>query len=308
MYEWIGKITANEKLLRRLAFVSGMLPRPILYLLCQWVGMLLHAVAGKKIKSRINGNMQDLLGGKYESVRKASARKYLINVVVTLYEILIDVYRLERNPNERFDVIGEQALQDVLQQGKGAIIHTPHLGNFFYYYWYLSRRYNCLTIATAGSKELRPIYLKFQDMGCRGLDYDHTPPLTLLRTLKKHLAQGGVVFILGDFWRQAFPLAHFFGRLTRTPEGAAMLAIENQVPVIPFHGYRERSFRHRMVFGQPIWLHEMYQREQRAEANDFLNQQMESAIRLCPNQWFYWFNADERFDMQPNSGSTRKAG
>jgi KDO2-lipid IV(A) lauroyltransferase len=109
-----------------------------------------------------------------------------------------------------------------------------------------------MTVVTAQSKELRPIYMRFQKWGCMGLDYDATPPLGLMRTLRNHLLQNGVVFLLGDFFRPQFPQATMFQRITRSPGGAAALALELQVPVIPFFGHRTRGFRHRLVFHQPM--------------------------------------------------------
>jgi KDO2-lipid IV(A) lauroyltransferase len=140
--------------------------------------------------------------------------------------------------------------------------------------------------------------MKFYEMGCDGLDYDNTPPLEMLRSLKKHLANNGIVFILGDFWRPAFPLSEFFGRLTRSPEGAAMLSIEQRVPVVPFYGGRLKGFTHRLVFERPMFLYEQYQRSQRSEATNQLNRFMEQVICCHPDQWFYWFNADERWEVK----------
>jgi lauroyl/myristoyl acyltransferase len=297
LYDWIGKLTANDKRLRRVAAICGRIPQPILYALCRMLGRLLYLVSSTELKKRIRSNMDNMLNrDPVRSIRKLTL-DYFGNLAVTLYELIIDAYRIERTQNNRFMVQNEIVLQDALLQGNGAIVYTPHVGNFFYYYWYLSQRYNCMTVATAGSKELSPIFMKFKEMGCKGLDYDQTPPIEMIRTLKKHLGAGGVLFILGDFYRPHFPLAHFFGRVTRTPEGTAMLAIENKVPVIPFYGYRKKGFLHEMVFGQPILLYELFRRSERYEANDVLNLSMEQAIRTVPSQWFYWFNAEERWEQ-----------
>ncbi|UUZ79261.1 hypothetical protein LJK88_29220 [Paenibacillus sp. P26] len=142
------------------------------------------------------------------------------------------------------------------------------------------------------------MYLKFLNLGCPGLDYDNTPPLELYRRLKKHLAAGGVVFLLGDFWRPSFPVSRFFGRRTRTPEGAAMLAIEQQVPVVPFYGFRERGFRHRLIFKEPLYLYSSFTRATRTDAANLLNRFMERVIRERPEGWFYWFNAEERWEPE----------
>ncbi|WP_248925587.1 lysophospholipid acyltransferase family protein [Paenibacillus hamazuiensis] len=298
MYEWISKLTGNSPAVRRLAAVCGWLPRPVTLALLHFAALLLYMLAGSRIIGRIAANMKDLLPQRREAGIRRYTRQYLANVVISLYEILIDSQRLSETGAGRFIVRGEQYLRDVLREGRGAIVFTPHTGNFFYYYWYLTKSYNCLTVATGGSPELRPLYEKFQAMGCPGLDYDSVPPLELLRRLKKHLEAGGIVFLLGDFWRPAFPLSEMFGRTTRSPEGAALLSIEQKAAVIPFYGRRVHGFTHELVFESPLPLYERFTRKQRGEATRLLNRFMEKVIRLHPEQWFYWFNAEERWERE----------
>ncbi|MFD0697143.1 lysophospholipid acyltransferase family protein [Paenibacillus sp. GCM10027628] len=299
MYDWIAKLTTNEALLRRLSKCFSYMPGWLITGLCFMVARLLFWGARNGIRKRIERNMSDLLAAMSSRGLKRNSLNYFRNLVLTLYEILFRSYRMENDAVSLFEVQGEANLHEAEKraQGKGFIVYTPHVGNFFYYYWYLTRKYDCLTIASAGSPELRPLYLKFQAMGCKGLDYDHTPPLEMYRALKKHLSSGGVLFILGDFWRPTFPLSRLFGRLTRTPEGAAMLALENQVPLVPFYGHRVKGgFRHRLVFEQPMYLYEQFSRAGRAEANQKLNFFMERVIKELPSEWFYWFNAHERWE------------
>jgi lauroyl/myristoyl acyltransferase len=296
LYNWIGKLTANDQALRRLAAVFYLFPQSLIYLFCRVAGVLFYFLAGAGLRDRIRSNMHDLLPTFSNKAVQHDMLAYYGNLAVTLYEIILGSYQLERAIPPKLSIRGEENLQMALKQGKGAIVYAPHMGNFFYYYWYLCQHYDCLTIATAGSKELRPLYMKFKELGCKGLDYDDTPPLEMMRTLKKHLAAGGVVFILGDFWRASFPQSHFFGKTTRTPEGAALLAIENKAPIVPFYGYRDQGFRHKLVFEPAIRLDERFARTQRSEANRVLNHFMEKAIRQAPSNWFYWFNAEERWE------------
>jgi lauroyl/myristoyl acyltransferase len=292
LYEWIGRLTRNERRLERWGGLLSLLPRPLILLGCYILSRLL-AFRAKPLCHRIEANMRDLLGA---SPSVAQLRKrYLFNVCVTLYELLIDSGRLRKSHGRRFLTEGEQYLEEALAMKRGAIVYAPHMGNFFLYYWYLSQRYPCLTVATAKSAELRPLYLMFQRLGCSGLDYDETPPLSLVRTLRRHLEHNGVVFLMGDFWRPEFPDVPMFGRATRLPLGAVTLSLDNQVPVIPFFGYRESGFRHRLVFGSPLSFHNRYKRDQAAEVMKPLIRFLEDAIRALPEQWLYWFNADERW-------------
>jgi len=295
MYEWIGKLTAHPQRLQCLRRVLGWIPAFLFLPLIHALSWIVYLTAGT-LKKRVIQNMTDLLPGHLPKEIHRLARHYFDHLFIVLYEIIVDSHRLKDPDPVRFRVHGEERINEALKEGKGVIIYTPHMGNFFYYYWYLTKKYDCLTVATAGSPELRPLYLLFQDLGCNGLDYDNTPPLQLIRTLRDHLKKNGVVFILGDFYRPNFPEATLFGRKTRTPSGAAVLALEQEAPVIPFYGYRTQGLKHDLVFGEPIHLHRQFNRKQRMEAIQALNREMENMIMAQPSNWFYWFNAEERWE------------
>ncbi|SFL83972.1 KDO2-lipid IV(A) lauroyltransferase [Paenibacillus sp. 1_12] len=298
MYEWIGKITANPLIIQRLAAWSRWVPKPCILILCECAAFILqYSFFGRQMRKKVETNLRFLLKTRSTEELTQIRHRFFRNLIIILYEIVVDSKRLDRSDFWRFRAEGEDYLKEALQLGRGAIVYAPHEGNFFYYYWYLSQTYNCLTIATTDSPELRPLYEQFQQMGCEGLDYDSTPPLLLLRKLRKHLKSNGVVFILGDFWRPTFPKSQFFGRMSRTPEGAALLSIDQRVPIIPFHGRRDRGFNHCLTFERPLHLYASYQTSQRSEATRLLNGYMESVIREHPDQWFYWFNAEERFEI-----------
>lgn len=220
----------------------------------------------------------------------------------TLYELLAAETLL---PAGRVDIRleGEHHLTGALKQGKGAILYAPHTGNFFYGYWRLSRAYPCLTVATASDPELAPLYRSFQRLGCPGLDYDETPPLQLVRKLRRHLEGGGVLLLLGDFYRPGFPLARLLGQTTRLPAGAAKLGLELGTPVLPARCVREADHTHRLVMEEPVLLREHFEHGELADAAAFLNLLLEKQLLKHPEQWFYWFNAHERF-----AGHSRREG
>lgn len=301
MYDWIGKITLQPSLTLKISKLTHWLPDSLLQLLLRGIGFLAYCLTGKELRGRIQYNMQEILTISSKSKINKVCRQYFCNLVFTLYEILIGSQRLNNQDEAKFQIKDEYYLQEALRLGKGAIIYSPHVGNFFYYYWYLSHKYPCMTVGTAASPELRPLYEKFEQMGCQGLDYDRTAPIEMMRKLRQHLAGNGVVFILGDFWRPQFPLTELFGRVTRGPEGAAALALDQQVPVVPFFGYRKRGFNHVLTFAKPIQLEDMFKRKERHEAAQWLNQTMESTILDLPEHWFYWFNLHERWEVDSSN-------
>lgn len=318
MYDWIGKLTRYMEAGLPGAGLVRLLPRWLAGALLWTTGTLLYTCLRKQ-RAAVARNMEEVLcpqepqgTGKERAVsgtRLSSLVKgYFIHGAATLLELLVDSDTLPEGGNGRFRLEGEHHLNQVLQPDKGAILYAPHLGNFFYAYWFLSQRYACLTVATASSPELHPLYLKFQRMGCHGLDYDQTPPLELMGALKNHLLKGGVVLLLGDFYRPQFPKTRLFGRTTRGPAGAAMLALMEQLPVIPCYSFRQSYGRHSVVLEEPVWLHERYARNERAEAMLELNTRLEQMIMRKPEQWFYWFQTRERWiTKEENDGYSKSS-
>lgn len=295
MYEWIQKVTSGKgpRVCRWLHYIPKFLAR----FLCYCISQSLYW-ASSDLRKMVYSNMKELLTENSSKRLHPLVRSYFYQMTVILYEIIIESTSLDKAGNNKFHIEGENYIKQELEKGKGVIIFTPHIGNFFYYYWYLTQRYPCLTVATMGSSELRPLYSLFENMGCRGLDYDEVPSVEIVRQLKKHLANNGVVFLLGDFWRPNFPPARFFGRSTRTPAGSAMLSLEGKVPIIPMLGYRKKSFIHELHFFEPIYLYQKWAPSQRSQAINELNEWLEEMVRTKPDQWFYWFNVNERWENE----------
>nr|WP_315989498.1 hypothetical protein [Desulforamulus aquiferis] len=224
------ELTEDKKRQSVVMVILALMPERVIILI-GWLSGYLLAIIAKPLRVAVLFNMAEVLDKTPKEIIKC-CRAYLCHFPIILLEILMAPQRLTKEKVRQWTVEGEEHLQKALDLGRGAIIYAPHMGNFFYYYWYLSQRYPCLTVATGGSSELRPLYLLFQGMGCQGMDYDNTPPQKLLRTLSYHLRSNGVVFLLGDFWRPNFPLANFFGKASRSPGGAASLALKQQVPVV----------------------------------------------------------------------------
>ncbi|MEW6696908.1 MAG: lysophospholipid acyltransferase family protein [Bacillota bacterium] len=307
MYHWIAKLTESKQRLGAVRRLIGLLPDRFICFLGWFVGWILYLKA-KPLGIHVALNMAEILDSRGQREISRCCRKYFCQFPTILLEVILAPQILKKDKVGQWIIEGEEFLKEALNLGRGAIVFAPHMGNFFYYYWYLSQRYPCLTVATGGSSELRPLYLLFQEMGCQGMDYDNTPPLELLKTLTGHLKNNGVVFLLGDFWRPSFPTAQFFGKPSRSPGGAAALALGHKVPVVPLYGWREKGGRHHLVFEAPIHLYKNFEVNQREAATNLLNVFIEQAIRKVPEQWFYWFNLHERWEPEREQNQTGGAG
>ncbi|HBI04335.1 MAG TPA: lipid A biosynthesis acyltransferase [Paenibacillaceae bacterium] len=287
MYQLLGKVTRNPHRLNKMQKWIRRIPQPLIYYVCliiSWAYYLLAPKTKKTIQNQINAILQ----------KKESCRNYFFHLTLMLIEILFLSQRHLTPQNSIFNIEGEKYIDQALEKGKGTILYTTHTGNFFYYYWYLSQKYPCLTVATAGSLELRPLYEIFQSHGCNGLDYDQESPLKIWRALRQHLKNNGVVVLLGDFYRPNFPTSYLFGRETKTPAGAAVLSLENGIPLLPFYGYRHKKFQHHIIIKPPIQFSKDFSPKDPAAIQE-LNHILEELIISKPSQWFYWFNIKERF-------------
>ncbi|WP_127584555.1 lysophospholipid acyltransferase family protein [Paenibacillus koleovorans] len=302
MYDWIGRWTGmdgsspGETKPFFFRMMSNLPSGPAFWLCAAAAGMLY--VMQRPLRRRLLRNAQELFEPASPRENRRIVKHYCRNLAVAMYEILFLSAKLGKREdgwNPIREAHGEEHLEQALSEGKGAIVYLPHVGNFFVYYWYLMGRYNCTTVATASSNELRPLYRRFAELGCRGFDYDETNPIQLMRSLRDHLKQGGVVYLLGDFYRPNFPEATLFGRKTHLPQGAAMLALQYEVPIVPMTGRGIGRFAHRLQFEPPIRLSDRFRKNELRAASDLLNQWMEQSIRRHPDSWFYLFQAEERW-------------
>jgi len=297
MYKLIRLISNNR--LATVFFVHFLLilPKELILFACKISGWLL-AFFALNLKKRVISNIREIFPKQFNNKElKAFCQDYFQNLLLTLVEILIysrDIDKLDH----LIEVEGQDNLEEALKLGRGVILYAPHVSNFFYYYYYVSQRYPSLTVATALDEDLHHLYLIFHRLGCQGLDYDSTNKREMLKQIKSHLAQNGVLLLYGDFWRKEFPQSVMFGKSTRLPSGTAALSLDLEVPVIPFFGFRTKNFQHKIVFQEPIYLFNLYAREQKSEATIFLNGFLEKIIGKVSSQWFYWFNCDERWESK----------
>lgn len=298
IFDWIGKLIHHAKLLRFLRVWTLRVPRSLVFGLVTLIGWSVF-LCSRNSREQITRNMGELMPHWSRRERRGMCRKYFVHECLTIYEQAIEYRRALTRKGKgrvRFHFEGLEHLDEALKLGRGAIVYTPHIGNYFYMYWMLSQKYNCSTVVTAGSEELRLLFAGLYWNGLKGYDYDNTKPLDLARSLRSHLRENGVLFILGDFWRPNFPESTLFGKPSRAPAGTMTLSLLQKTPVVPFHGKRKGWFDHHMVFEPPVHLFEKYTMDQKAEASDELSRIMEHLICQTPEQWLFWFNVHERWE------------
>lgn len=307
MYTWIGRLTKGRRL-ARVTRVFMWLPAPVAFGIVESVGFTAFLLA-RRTRRRILANMRELLPHATPAGHLRLCARYFRQECLTIYEQAIEYQRGICGGGVggdgwrvTFDVDGLAHLDAALARGRGAIVLTPHVGNYFYFYWWLSQRHECLTVATMGSPELRPLYLGFEALGLKGFDYDNDPPLSIVRGLRALLRRNGVAFLMGDFARPGFPVSTLLGKPSGLPGGPVSLALESGAPIVVLAGKRLSWRRHKMTFAPAIDLAARYDGRDGQQALDEIARAMEPAIRDAPDQWLYWFNIDERWRNAETAG------
>lgn len=281
-------IIGNRKHFNRMSFLISRIPRNIAYALCYLIAVssnLYFKVFGKRLKENINFANKNII-----KTSTLKSKDYILHIAYMFYEVIVEKYK-----SPKYVVIGEAYIKETLKKGKGAILYSAHIGNFICFGSYFMKAYNCLVVVTGGSKELRPLYKIYVDRGYNIVDYDNTTYLELLRMLKKHLENNGVVILMGDFFRASFKDSILFGMHTSLPRGTAYLSTRLKTDVIACYSVRNIKNEQVIKIQKPINMSELYSVKELEEATNYLNKYIEDMIIDEPAQWFYWFEIDCRF-------------
>lgn len=187
-------------------------------------------------------------------------------------------------------------MDDALAAGTGAILVSPHLGN-----WELGgvgladlgypvnvltfrepdERFNSERERMRAERGIRFIYV----------DRDDSSPLAIIEAVNA-LRRNEVLAILGDRDGSSNTVRmDFFGRPTNIPAGAAYLALASGAPVIPVFVVLEQG-RYATIMEEPIFF-----RAGRGEHAEAIRAGMEKLlavferyIRAYPDQWYNYYD------------------
>jgi predicted LPLAT superfamily acyltransferase len=195
-------------------------------------------------------------------------------------------------------------LDDAMAAGNGAILISPHLGN-----WELgglalaARGYkmNVLTFREPDAKvnELREAHRRRRGINFIYVDRDDTSPLAIIEAVNA-LRRNEVLALLGDRDGSSHTAVFdFFNRPAQIPVGAAYLALASGAPVIPvFVPLAGRSYDNLME--EPIWFRGGHADHVDAirSGTESLLRVFERYIRAYPDQWYnfydYWGSGVKR--------------
>lgn len=199
--------------------------------------------------------------------------------------------------------VGAERLDEALERGCGAILVSPHLGNWELGGMGLADRGYPLNVLTFREEDARVNELREEVRGARGIrfiyvDRNDTSPLAIIEAVNA-LRRNEVLALLGDRDGSSHTLPlEFFGRPAQIPVGAAYLAMASGAPVLPVFVPLDGG-KYTTVMEEPIWFsggHAKHEEGVRA-GTERLVRIFERYIRQYPDQWYnfydYWGNKNQ---------------
>jgi KDO2-lipid IV(A) lauroyltransferase len=226
---------------------------------------------------------------------------------------LLDYVQINRLNAENFEKTvaeehGTEYIKEALDEGKGAILVTPHLGN-----WELGgvsfALKNCPVYAlTLKDSETEVQTYRDSVRGSLGIRTVHLDPDDYGTVIKLAglLKQNKVIAMLGDRWEGGKKsVVSFFGQRVAFPGGAAALALATGAPIIPVFVTLRPDGRYKAWMEAPIRV----VRRPGQDTGSLLSEKtqelatvFERAIRAYPDQWYHFFDYWSRYRSEDTPG------
>jgi KDO2-lipid IV(A) lauroyltransferase len=236
-------------------------------------------------------------------------RQIFRHIGITFLEILQMRFLACENILNRARLTGEEHLHQALQQDRGLIIISAHLGN-----WEVGLQFACCylnTPITGVARKVRfaPLNRRVQRLRTRfGIKVIHKKGA--LPEMTQTLRRKEILALLVDQSRRSEGVETlYFGRRVTTTPAVAMLAIRCRSPVLPIFCIREPNGGLRVEVKPAVEI----QRSGNLRADLLINTQrvndaVEQAVREYPEQWFWVHKRWKKFypDLYPEYQARRR--
>jgi KDO2-lipid IV(A) lauroyltransferase len=306
---------------RPFVVASILMPRPLQHALGVPVAALLLLLLGRA-REGVLANLRRILG----PARATPARRIFL-AWKTFYQYglyLLDYAAVAFGPARRARALigrtlGRERLEAALARGRGAVLVTPHLGNWELGGAALSLDGLAPTVleATGGDAGLRGVRARFRrrlGIEARAVGDPSAGGAFSLLEAAGVLRRGGLVAVLAD--RPSGPSdveVEFFGGPRPFPSGPAALAHATGAPILPVFVLLGRDGRYDLEIDAPIVVRQgedtLAAGASRAErsaairaATQAIARAFERRVAAAPDQWYNFF---AYFDGAPAPESER---
>ena len=260
----------------------------------------------KETRSYVGKNIEGIGRGRWSKEKiRLLTRKTFQNYGQYLLDYMV-MHRLHPSNKSRWveEEVGGEHMVEALQEGKGVICITPHLGNWEIGGLLFSFKGGRLNVLTLDERDLDTKSFREEMRGQKGIknitiDPTDDSPMAIIDAIKA-LRQNEIVAMLGDRieTQKTMPF-DFFGKKTPFPIGVAILAMATGAPVLPVFVVMEKSRKYRGIIEAPIYFDDSVRRDREAvirHGMEKLIKKFEEYIEKYPDQWynFYSFWKDEK--------------
>lgn len=272
---------------------SLLVPRPLHPPFALLWGGLFYLLLGGQRRG-IRANLRVVMGRRrVEGLVFATFYKYARNWADVLLMSRLAGQRLERLIGRKS---GGAFLEDALSRGNGAILITPHFGNWELGGLALADRGLRVNVMTFREPDEKVNAMRERVRGERGIgtiyvNRDDSSPLAIIEAVNA-LRRNEVVALLGERDGSSHTMdLDFFGKPTPIPVGAAYLALASGAPVIPVFIPLEGG-RYATVMDEPVYFHGSRGNHGAAvrEGTSRILRVFEKYIRAYPDQWYNFFD------------------
>jgi KDO2-lipid IV(A) lauroyltransferase len=297
----------NVRSLNRYIYLLGFLlgsmliPRPLQRVVSVAVGDLFYLLM-KRTRWAVKRNLEVIGRGQFnpQQISRLARRTFRNYGQYLLDYMVINRITSSNKGTVIGGEVGAEHMAQALREGKGAICITPHLGNWEMGGLLLAFRGGTLNVLSLDEPDVRTKAFRgrfrhskgIRELYIRGGAEDPFSTIELVKALRNN----EIVAMLGD--REHSPNTievDFFGRKTRFPMGAGILAMMTGAPVLPVFVVMEEDRKYRGIIEKPIY----FDGSRRGERELVIQEGMERIARIFedyigryPDQWynfyFYW--------------------
>ena len=182
---------------------------------------------------------------------------------------------------------GKEHLDELLAQGRGAVLLMAHLGNWeLMGAWLVRQGYPVYAVVRDPDEpDLAALTVQYRE----NIGVHPIPKEGILKEPVRQLKKGNMVVVAGDQnWGRHGLQVPFFDKVCGTAGGPAAFGLLSGTPVVPVAAIRKGPFRYAMKILPPLEVPPEGKRDEKVLAmTTEANRVIEDLIRQTPEQWLW---------------------
>jgi len=272
-------------------FLSRLMPLQV----CRWLGRII-ALTVYVFSIRDRRNVADNLSMALDlPAGHARIGKIVRRTFINYGEYMADFFCLPQLPPHKARdsfafLMGEETIQKALENGRGVILVSAHIGNWEFGGLMMRQSQYSLAVVSLphNTTATNDLVNRFrQDKGIQVIELDASPFSAI--PILKHLRKNGIVAMIGDkdfFGNGQF--ISFFGRPVRFPIGPATIAMASGAALIPAFVFKRPDGRYFGILEDALPITREGSRDQAIQENlEKIARVFETYIRRYPDQWYH---------------------